>query len=228
MSWSKCLGLLSALWNDNAIISGPLPRARRYMRRRAVTPRIALHQVCFVEMLESRLLLSASAAATTFILSNQHSSGSKPNATAGVTPINSAQMQAAYGVNAISFGGTAGTGAGQTIAIVDAYNDPNIIADANSFSTQFSLPQFNTAGNPTLKVLNETGGTSLPANATPGTWDVEEALDVEWAHSIAPNANIVLYEGNSASYNDLFTAVKTAAANPNVSVVSMSWGGGEF
>ncbi len=51
---------------------------------------------------------------------------------------------------------------------------------------------------------------------------------MEWAHSIAPDANIILFEANSNSYNDLFTAVKTAADYANVSVVSMSWGGGEF
>jgi hypothetical protein len=227
MSWSNCLRLLSALWNDNAGISGALPPARRRRGRKARAPRVAQHEAWVVETLEGRLLLSATAA-TTFILSNQHSSGVKPNATAGVAPIDPAQMQAAYGVNAISFGGTTGTGAGQTIAIVDAYNDPDILSDANSFSSEFGLPQFNSTGNPTLKVLNETGGTSLPANSTPGTWDVEESLDVEWAHSIAPDANIILFEANSNSYSDLFTAVKTAADYANVSVVSMSWGGGEF
>ena len=50
------------------------------------------------------------------------------------------------------------------------------------------------------------------------------SLDVEWAHSIAPNANIILYEANSSSGDDLFQAVSTAAANTNVSVVSMSSG----
>src|SRR6202041_334092 len=115
--------------------------------------------------------------------------GASPNATGGVAPINPAQMRAAYGVNQIAFGSTAGTGAGETIAIVDAYNDPDIISDANSFSSQFGLTPFNGPGDPTLKVLNESGGTSLPSNSSPGGWDVEEALDVEWAHSIAPNAN---------------------------------------
>src|SRR6202041_323481 len=154
--------------------------------------------------------------------------GASPNATGGVAPINPAQMRAAYGVNQIMFGNTAGTGAGQTIAIVDAYNDPKIIADANSFSSNFGLPQFNASGGPTLQVLNETGGTSLPSNSSPGGWDIEESLDVEWAHTIAPQANIILFEASSASYFDLLSAVQTAAATPGVSAVSMSWGGGEF
>ena len=114
------------------------------------------------------------------------------NAAAPYTP---ALVRSAYGIGSISFSGNAGTGAGETIAIIDAYNDPSIIADANHFSSSFSLPQFNTSGNPTLSVVNETGGSSLPANSTSsnGGWDVEESLDVEWAHAVAPSANIVLY-----------------------------------
>ena len=182
-----------------------------------------------LETLEDRLLLSATASPT-FVLSGHWSSSTlSPAVTpASVAPIDPAQMRAAYGVNQIMFGNTAGTGAGQTIAIVDAYNDPNIIADANSFSSTFGLPQFNASGEPTLQVLNETGGTSLPSNSSPGGWDIEESLDVEWAHSIAPQANIILFEANSASYFDLLSAVQTAADYAGVSAVSMSWGGGEF
>ena len=59
------------------------------------------------------------------------------------------------------------------------------------------------------------------------SWAQEEALDVEWAHAIAPGASIVLVETNSFSIPDLMAGVKTAAAQPGVSVVSMSWGGSE-
>jgi hypothetical protein len=55
-------------------------------------------------------------------------------------------------------------------------------------------------------------------------WELEEALDVEWAHAIAPGAQIVLVEASSSSLSDLMSAVATAAAQPGVSVVSMSWG----
>jgi hypothetical protein len=178
-------------------------------------------------MLETRLLLSATAAPT-FVLLNRGPATITPNTSGGVAPIDPAQMRAAYGVSQISFNGTAGTGAGQTIAIVDAYNDPNIVSDANSFSSHFGLQQFNVNGGPTLSVLNENGGTSLPSNSSPGGWDVEEALDVEWAHSIAPGANIILFEASSNSYSDLLTAVSTASDYAGVSAVSMSWGGGEF
>ncbi len=188
-----------------------------------------------VESLEDRLLLSALFATPSFVLEGhaEIASGSSRGASPHVTPANSgpitpAQMQKAYGVNQISFGGVTGNGAGQTIAIVDAYNDPDIIADASTFNSQFGLQQFNVSGGPTFKVINENGGTSLPGNSAVDGWDVEESLDVEWAHSIAPEANVILFEANSNSYGDLLQAVSTAAATPGVSVVSMSWAGGEF
>ena len=78
-------------------------------------------------------------------------------------------------------------------------------------------------------MLNQYGqATSLPSTDPngPGTdnWEVEEALDVEWAHAIAPGAQIILVEANSQSLSDLMASVATAASQPGVSVVSMSWG----
>ena len=78
-------------------------------------------------------------------------------------------------------------------------------------------------------MLNQNGQTtSLPATdpSGPGTsnWEVEEALDVEWVHAIAPGAQIIVVEADSQSLSDLMSAVATAAQQPGVSVVSMSWG----
>lgn len=158
-------------------------------------------------------------------------SGVTPAASSvGSTWFTPTEIQSAYGISAIS--GMTNLGKGQTIAIIDAYNDSDIISDAKQFCTTFNyLPQFNTGG-PTFTVLNENGGTSLsgvPASGTSGTsdWSLEESLDVEWAHSIAPHANIILYEANSDSFSDLLTAVDYAATH-GASVVSMSWGGDEF
>ena len=80
-----------------------------------------------------------------------------------------------------------------------------------------------------LTVINQSGQTnSLPSTDPSGAgtdnWEVEEALDVEWAHAMAPGAQIILVEANSQSLSDLMAAVATAAAQPGVSVVSMSWG----
>ena len=111
------------------------------------------------------------------------------------------------------------SGAGTTIAIVDAYNDPNIKADLAYFDSVYGLP---TAS---LTIVNQSGQTSnLPS--TDAGWSLEIAMDVEYAHAAAPGANIVLVEAASASINDLMTAVQTAAKMANV--VSMSWGGDEF
>ena len=160
------------------------------------------------------------------LLGTLHAAGaSAPSG--GLTP---SQIRGAYGLDNITFQGVQGDGAGQTIAIVDAYDDPNALNDLNAFSTQFSLPQFNTSGGPTFQKLNENGGSSLPptdpngpySSTNKGTWEIEESLDIEWAHVAAPMANIILFEAADAD-SGLMTAVRTAAATPGVVVVAMSW-----
>ena len=147
-------------------------------------------------------------------------SGPTPQASGGFTP---AQIRQAYGFNQITFenGTIQGDGTGQTIAIVDAYDQPNIASDLAAFDAEFGLP-----APPSFQEINQTGGTTLPAaNAT---WGLEISLDVEWAHAIAPGANILLVEANSYSNTDMLTAVDTAANAPGVVAVSMSWGANEF
>ncbi len=102
-----------------------------------------------------------------------------------------AQIQVAYGFNDITFHGVAGDGSGETIAIVDAYNDPNIQADLNTFDTAVRAARHDGRG------VNETGGTSYPASDSTGGWELEESLDVEWAHAMAPGASIMLVEASS-------------------------------
>lgn len=149
-----------------------------------------------------------------------------PFASAGATGYTPAQLQAAYGFNRISIASGI-NGTGQTIAIVDAYNAPTIRTDLQAFDRAYGLPD-----PPSLTVMSQTGSTTaLPPNdPSPNRqndWEVEEALDVEWAHALAPGAKIVLVEANSANDSDLMAAVRTAASLPGVSVVSMSWGGSE-
>jgi len=133
----------------------------------------------------------------------------------GLSP---AQVRHAYNVDSIQFAkNITGDGTGQTIAIVDAYNDPNLASDLIAFDQQFSLP------NPSFSIIQETGTTNAPV----GDWGIEETLDVEWAHAIAPGANIVLVEASAADIN-LYYAAQYAGTLSGVSVVSMSWGGGEF
>ncbi len=181
-----------------------------------------------IEPLEQRALLSSIAVCDPIRCDPIQAGGSGVNPATSPPGFTPAEIQTAYGISSISLGGVSGTGAGQTIAIIDAYNDPNIISDAAAFNSQFGLQQFNSGG-PTFKVLNETGGATLPGNASTGSrsWSVEESLDVEWAHSVAPQANIILFEASSASMTDMMAAVQTAAAYSGVSVVSMSWSEGD-
>jgi hypothetical protein len=142
-----------------------------------------------------------------------------PQASTGPSGYSPQQIEGAYGINGITFsGGTkTGDGAGQTIAIVDAYNDPNIASDLARFDSEFGL-----SAPPSFTVDN------LGASTANAGWALETALDVEWAHAIAPEANIVLVEAASSSLGSLFSAVNDARQLPGVSVVSMSWGTQEF
>jgi subtilase family serine protease len=164
------------------------------------------------------------------------SGSAAPNAP-GFTP---AQIRAAYGINSLSGLGAAlptpPDGSGQTIAIVAAYDNPTIWQAVDTFDNQFSLTaagrtlygQYGPASS-FLTVLNQNGQTApLPATDPNGpgnaNWELETALDVEWAHAIAPGASIVLVEASSQTLPDLMAGVGTAADLPGVSVVSMSWG----
>jgi subtilase family serine protease len=113
-------------------------------------------------------------------------------------------------------------GAGQTIGIVDAYDDPNIESDLGVFSTQFGLTACTTSNLCFKKVYAQ--GSQPAANAG---WGLEISLDVEWAHAIAPQARIVLVEAASNSFVNLMQAVDVAVSN-GAHVVSMSFGGSEF
>ncbi|HVJ48481.1 S53 family peptidase [Desulfitobacterium sp.] len=127
------------------------------------------------------------------------------------TGYNPAQIGNAYGLNQLS-----ATGSGQTIAIVDAYGSPTIATDLQTFNQQFGLPTANlTIAYPGKKPRTNAG------------WALETSLDVEWAHAIAPNANILLVVAQSASITDLVTAIDYATSH-GAQVVSNSWGGSEF
>ncbi|MBW8885409.1 MAG: S8 family serine peptidase [Planctomycetia bacterium] len=144
-----------------------------------------------------------------------------PAATSGPSGYSPAQVAAAYGFNNVTFGSVKADGSGETIAIVDAYNDPNILSDLAAFDQQFGLP-----APPSIKVVSQTGSTVLPESDA--GWATEIALDVEWAHAIAPGANILLVEAKSAYTNDLYAALDYARSAAGVVVVSNSWGGGEY
>jgi subtilase family serine protease len=136
---------------------------------------------------------------------------------AGLTP---AQVTTAYGLSAIAFksGGMTikGDGSGQTIAVIDAYHDPNLASDLAVFDARYGLPA------PKLMQVN------LAGSAANNGWASEETLDAEWAHAMAPGASLVVVEAASSNTNSLLAAVKAARAIAGVSVISMSWTETEF
>lgn len=118
--------------------------------------------------------------------------------------------------------GLSGTGSGQTVAIVDAYNDPKIDADLQTFDSQYGLAACSVASG-CLKVVNQSGDTTLPANDTSG-WSVEESLDVEAVHAICSACKIVLVEANTPSDSDLGAAENSAATTIHATEISNSFG----
>ena len=127
----------------------------------------------------------------------------------GYTP---AQISHAYGIDRLS-----NTGAGQTVAIIEAYGSPTISADLAAFDNEYSLP----AANLTIAYPNGQP-TIVPTSLDEEGWAQETSLDVEWVHALAPSANILLVVALYDNGNSLFNAVQYANAQ-NPQIVSMSW-----
>jgi len=126
----------------------------------------------------------------------------------GYTPT---QIRHAYGFDQIT-----GNGAGQTIGIVVAYGSPTLQQDVATFSSTYGLPPAN------ITVAYPQGTPSGDSG-----WALETSLDVEWAHAIAPGANILVVVAKSASLTNLLAAVDYAVSH-GAAQISMSWGGSEF
>ena len=147
----------------------------------------------------------------------------------GLSPI---QIRHAYGLDQVTLPGTStlADGSGQTIAIVDAFNSPNIRSDLQAFDQQFGLAD--PIGD-AFKIVSQTGSTTNLPGVDPsgpgsaGSWDLEVSLDVEVVHALAPGANILLVEANSNGAGDLQNAINFARQQTGVVVVSMSFGYGE-
>ena len=140
---------------------------------------------------------------------------------ASISPsgLNPAAIKSVY-----SFTTSLSAGAGQTIAIVDAYDDPTAESDLGTFSQKYGLPACTTANGCFTKV-SQSGGSTRKLR-TDGGWALEIALDIEWAHAIAPGARILLVEAATNSFANLMAAEDYAKAH--APYVSNSWGGSEF
>ena len=123
--------------------------------------------------------------------------------------------------------GLSGDGAGQTVAIVDAYQHPSITSDVTTFSSQFGLPLIcGSSGADPANCFDFTVAMPQGAPKTNAGWALEIALDVEWAHAVAPKAHILLVETASNSFANLLGGIDYAASQ-GAAVISNSWGGSE-
>ena len=140
----------------------------------------------------------------------------KPNATtpSGYFP---ADLQSAYKLPSST------AGAGQTVAIVDAFDDPTAEADLGVYRAQFGLPACTTA-NGCFRKVNQTGTTPYPRKNA--GWAEEISLDVDMVSAICPKCHILLVEATSATTANLGTAVNEAAAL-GATAISNSYGGGD-
>ncbi len=184
-----------------------------------------------VEPLEQRTLLSATFQFDHIVY------GSGGSTTPPSTAFTPDQIKAAYGIDRITDLGIRQEGAGQTIAIIEAYDNPEFVgrnsnadvsqdgafltSDLHKFDETYGLPE--PAG--FFTKVDQRGGTNYPVSDT--GWGTEIALDVEWVHAIAPLANIILVEADSASVADLLDAAAWARDYSGASVITMTFGTGE-
>jgi len=145
------------------------------------------------------------------------------NSPAGLSP---QQLRSAYNL------GSGLVSTNTTIAVVAAYDNPNIFNDLKTYSTQFGLQQLTncpvssgTTARPCFQKGDQNGGASYPV-ANEG-WALEIAMDVQIAHAVCQNCNILLVEASSNSYSNLFAAIDRAVLM-GAAVVSNSYGSIEF
>jgi subtilase family serine protease len=139
------------------------------------------------------------------------------NTTAGTLPpcgYQPSEIQTAYNLTPLYREGL--TGAGTTVAIVDAYGSITIGQDLAAFSKNMGLPTAN------LRIIGTPTESNFSTDANAG-WAAETTLDVEWVHAIAPGAKIVLVVAPTNSDSDLFAADIVAASQPGVVSISNSW-----
>jgi subtilase family serine protease len=128
-----------------------------------------------------------------------------------------AQLRAAYNLNGTSAGG-------RTVAIVDALGYPNLERDLAVYRKQFGLPPCTTASG-CLRILDQNGGTKLPAFDL--GWAQEQALDVDAVSAACPDCRIVVLQASTTDLTSVGTAVQTAAKLPGVVAISNSYGGSD-
>ncbi|TCR21418.1 S53 family peptidase [Streptomyces sp. BK205] len=156
---------------------------------------------------------------TTAFQKAQQARGVTPKATTP-TGYGPSDLRSAYGLTAAAASG----GTGATVAIVDAYNDPNAESDLATYRSYYGLPACTTA-NGCFKKVSQTGSTTSLPSSDAG-WSEEISLDLDMVSAIAPNAHILLVEATSPTMANLGKSVNEAVAL-GAKFVSNSYGGSE-
>ena len=145
---------------------------------------------------------------------DRYSSGrvAHSSAPSGLRP---ADLRSAYSL-------TSSGGAGQTVAIVDAYDDPTAEADLATYRSTFGLPACTTDNGCFRKVGQSGSSSSLPG--VDAGWGQEISLDLDMASAVCPGCHLLLVEATSSSQANLGVAVNTAV-RLGATVVSNSYGG---
>jgi subtilase family serine protease len=174
------------------------------------TPRTSESSSSIFAMLKHNII-------TTNANPNQDIPTINPHATASPSVLYTpSQLNKAYGLSSLVTPSNK-PGLGIKVAVIIAYTYPNLQSDCNRFCTQFGLPQLTSANFSKITL-----GTQRNSG-----WALEECLDVQMIHSIAPYATILVVEARSASLSDLNAAI-TAANNAGADIISMSYGASEF
>ncbi len=147
-----------------------------------------------------------------------HAQAAHPDAIPAGVGYGPSNLQSAYALPSST------AGSGQTVAIIDAFNDPNAASDLATYRSDAGLPA---CGSGCFSVVNQNGAASpLPPSAGTTGWDVEESLDIDMVSAICPLCHIILVEATSPTTQNLGTAVN-AAVNLGAKYVSNSYGGSE-
>lgn len=194
---------------------------------------------CYSFIAKSAEKSAAAKAAAAKVATARGNHKSMSTTVSGSEPLTPADLQAAYGLTSAS----ASDGYGQTVAIVDAFDDPHVQSDLSAYRAEFSLPACGSnSSSPQAGCLNvfNQAGTNLgttPSAAPPQSpsgddWTGETSLDVDMVSAICPNCTIDLIEANDDSMGNLAASENTAAVKLGAKFVSNSWGvpyfGGDY
>src|SRR2546423_3375649 len=135
---------------------------------------------------------------------------------AGLPALNQAPSGVGYGPSNLQSAyklPSASAGAGQTVAVLDAYDDPTAVADLAAYRAAWGLPACNgSTGAGCLTKVNQNGATSpLPTASGSSGWATEESLDIDMVSAVCPNCRILLVESNSPAFTALGAPVNSAA-----------------